>query len=41
MRTAQLYITVRMVSSHLDRVRDRTGCRCTDLTRQGLSADLV
>jgi predicted ATPase/DNA-binding CsgD family transcriptional regulator len=39
---AQLYITVRTVSSHLDRVRDKTGCRRrADLTRLALSADLV
>ena len=31
---AQLYITVRTVSSHLDRIRDKTGCRRrADLTR--------
>jgi DNA-binding CsgD family transcriptional regulator len=39
---AQLYITVRTVSSHLDRVRDKTGCRRrADLTRPALSAGLV
>ena len=39
---AHLYITVRTVSSHLDRVRDKTGCRRrADLTRLALSADLV
>ena len=39
---AQLYITVRTVSSHLDRVRDKTGCRRrADLTRLALSAELV
>ena len=39
---AQLYITVRTVSSHLDRVRDKTGCRRrADLTRMALSAGLV
>jgi predicted ATPase/DNA-binding CsgD family transcriptional regulator len=39
---AQLYITVRTVSSHLDRIRDKTGCRRrADLTRLALSADLV
>ena len=38
----QLYITVRTVSSHLDRVRDKTGCRRrADLTRLALSAGLV
>jgi DNA-binding CsgD family transcriptional regulator len=31
---AQLYITVRTVGSHLDRIRDKTGCRRrADLTR--------
>ena len=35
----QLYITVRTVSSHLDRIRDKTGCRRrADLTRLALSA---
>ena len=39
---AQLYISVRTVSSHLDRIRDKTGCRRrTDLTRLALSAGLV
>ena len=39
---AQLYITVRTVSSHLDRVRDKTGCRRrADLTRLALTAGLV
>jgi predicted ATPase/DNA-binding CsgD family transcriptional regulator len=39
---AQLYITVRTVNSHLDRVRDKTGCRRrADLTRLALSAGLV
>ena len=39
---AQLYITVRTVSSHLDRIRDKTGCRRrADLTRRALSAGLV
>jgi non-specific serine/threonine protein kinase len=39
---AQLYITVRTVSSHLDRIRDKTGCRRrADLTRLALTADLV
>ena len=32
--TAQLYISIRTVSSHLDRIRDKTGCRRrADLTR--------
>jgi non-specific serine/threonine protein kinase len=39
---AQLYISVRTVSSHLDRIRDKTGCRRrADLTRMALSAGLV
>ena len=39
---AQLYITVRTVSSHLDRIRDKTGCRRrADITRLALSAGLV
>jgi DNA-binding CsgD family transcriptional regulator len=39
---AQLYISVRPVSSHLDRIRDKTGCRRrADLTRLALSAGLV
>ena len=39
---AQLYISVRTVSSHLDRIRDKTGCRRrADLTRLALSEDLV
>ena len=38
----QLYISVRTVGSHLDRIRDKTGCRRrADLTRLALSADLV
>jgi non-specific serine/threonine protein kinase len=38
----QLYITVRTVSSHLDRIRDKTGCRRrADLTRLALGAGLV
>jgi DNA-binding CsgD family transcriptional regulator len=38
----QLYISVRTVSSHLDRIRDKTGCRRrADLTRLALSAGLV
>jgi hypothetical protein len=40
--TPQLYITVRTVSSHLDRIRDKTGCRRrADLTRLALSSGLV
>jgi predicted ATPase/DNA-binding CsgD family transcriptional regulator len=39
---AQLYISVRTVSSHLDRIRDKTGCRRrADLTCFALSAGLV
>jgi non-specific serine/threonine protein kinase len=39
---AQLYITVRTVSSHLDRIRDKTGCRRrADLTRLALGSGLV
>jgi DNA-binding CsgD family transcriptional regulator len=39
---AELFITVRTVSSHLDRIRDKTGCRRrADLTRLALSAGLV
>jgi predicted ATPase/DNA-binding CsgD family transcriptional regulator len=39
---AQLYISVRTVTSHLDRIRDKTGSRRrADLTRLALSAGLV
>jgi predicted ATPase/DNA-binding CsgD family transcriptional regulator len=39
---AQLQISVHTVSSHLDRIRDKTGCRRrADLTRLALSAGLV
>jgi predicted ATPase/DNA-binding CsgD family transcriptional regulator len=39
---AELHISVRTVASHLDRIRDKTGCRRrTDLTRLALSARLV
>jgi DNA-binding CsgD family transcriptional regulator len=39
---AELHISIRTVSSHLDRIRDKTGCRRrTDLTRLALSAGLV
>jgi non-specific serine/threonine protein kinase len=39
---AELHISVRTVGSHLDRIRDKTGCRRrTDLTRLALSAGLV
>ena len=39
---AQLHISVRTVGSHLDGVRDKTGCRRrADLTRLALSAGLV
>ena len=38
----QLSISVRTVSSHLDRIRDKTGCRRrADLTRLALNAGLV
>ena len=39
---AQLFISVRTVRSHLDRIRDKTGCRRrADLTRLALSVGLV
>jgi predicted ATPase/DNA-binding CsgD family transcriptional regulator/DNA-binding XRE family transcriptional regulator len=39
---AQLSISVRTVGSHLDRIRDKTGCRRrADLTRLALTAGLV
>jgi DNA-binding CsgD family transcriptional regulator len=39
---AQLYISVRTVGSHLDRIRDKTGCRRrVDLTRLALTMGLV
>ena len=39
---AELYISARTVGSHLDRIRDKTGCRRrADLTRLALSAGLV
>ena len=39
---AQLYISIRTVTSHLDRIRDKTGCRRrADLTRLALSEGLV
>ncbi len=39
---AQLYNSVRTVGSHLDRIRDKTGCRRrADLTRLALTAGLV
>ena len=39
---AQLFISVRTVRTHLDRIRDKTGCRRrADLTRLALSAGLV
>ncbi len=38
----KLYISVRTVNSHLDRIRDKTGCRRrADLTRLALQAGLV
>jgi DNA-binding CsgD family transcriptional regulator len=39
---SQLSISARTVGSHLDRIRDKTGCRRrADLTRLALSAGLV
>ena len=39
---AELYISVRTVRSHLDRIRDKTGSRRrADLTRLALQAGLV
>jgi DNA-binding CsgD family transcriptional regulator len=39
---AELYISIRTVRSHLDRIRDKTGCRRrADLTRLALAAGLV
>jgi DNA-binding CsgD family transcriptional regulator len=39
---AQLYISIRTVRSHLDRIRDKTGCRRrADLTRLALAERLV
>ena len=39
---AQLYISVRTVTSHLDRIRDKTGCRRrADLTRLALIEGLL
>jgi DNA-binding CsgD family transcriptional regulator len=39
---AQLYISIRTVRSHLDRIRDKTGCRRrAALTRLALSEGLV
>jgi len=39
---AQLYISVRTVHTHLDRIRDKTGCRRrADLTRLALTTGLV
>jgi len=39
---AQLYISIRTVRSHLDRIRDKTGCRRrADLTRLALAQGLV
>jgi DNA-binding CsgD family transcriptional regulator len=38
----ELYISIRTVRSHLDRIRDKTGCRRrADLTRLALSAGLI
>ena len=39
---AELYISVRTVRSHLDRIRDKTGARRrADLTRLALTEGLV
>ena len=39
---AELYISVRTVGSHLDRIRDKTGCRRrADLTRLALATGLA
>ena len=39
---AELYISIRTVRSHLDRIRDKTGARRrADLTRLALAAELV
>ena len=39
---ARLFISVRTVRTHLDRIRDKTGCRRrADLTRLALNAGLV
>jgi DNA-binding CsgD family transcriptional regulator len=39
---AQLLISIRTVSTHLDRIRDKTGCRRrTDMTRLALRTGLV
>jgi DNA-binding CsgD family transcriptional regulator len=39
---AHLYISIRTVRSHLDRIRDKTGCRRrADLTRLALTAGLI
>jgi DNA-binding CsgD family transcriptional regulator len=39
---AELYISIRTVRSHLDRIRNKTGCRRrADLTRLALAADLL
>jgi len=39
---AELYISARTVGSHLDRIRDKTGCRRrADLTRLALTTGLV
>ena len=39
---AELYISISTVRSHLDRIRDKTGCRRrADLTRLALAAELI
>jgi DNA-binding CsgD family transcriptional regulator len=38
----ELFISIRTVHSHLDRIRDKTGCRRrADLTRLALASGLV
>ena len=38
----QLYVSLATVRSHLDRIRDKTGCRRrADLTRLALTAGLI
>ena len=40
--SAELHISIRTVGSHLDRIRDKTGCRRrVDLTRLALSAEMI
>ena len=40
--SGKLFISISTVRSHLDRIRDKSGCRRrADLTRLALSEDLV